>query len=200
MDRAGRHENLRTRVDGASESPVSLSEPLRAIPPHLHHILDQLLPHLVNRAFRRQVRGRPSRQLVRLSIENLEQLGADYQSAGVTVPLLTRRYGIHRTTVLGHLEQLGIERRAHVRKLTDEQVVLAAKLYATGLSLAAVGSRLGVDVRPFGRSSARRASRSGLGSAGQHPADAIRLRHATTVRDRLRCSMKEHVGPTTHNR
>ena len=63
----------------------------------------------------------------------------------MTVPQVTRRYGIHRTTVRGHLEQLGVERRAHVRKLTDEQVVRAAKLYATGLSLAAVGSRLGVD-------------------------------------------------------
>jgi hypothetical protein len=93
---------------------------LATVPPHLHRILDQLLPRLVDRTMRLP-RREPARQLIRLSTKELEQLGADYVS-GMTVPQLTGKYGIHRTTVLGHLQELGIERRAHVRKLTDKQV------------------------------------------------------------------------------
>ena len=119
VDHMGQHSHPSTPGEGAGEGPPSLSEQLATVPPHLHRILDQLLPRLVDGAIRRPRRSQPARQLVRLNGPELDQLGADYV-AGMTVPQLTRRYGIHRTSVLGHLEKLGIQRRAHVRKLTDK--------------------------------------------------------------------------------
>jgi lambda repressor-like predicted transcriptional regulator len=80
----------------------------------------------------------------RLPPEAITELAAAYR-AGATVPELAKRFRIHRTTVLAHLQRMGISRRANQRKLTDEQVAEAAGLYATGSSTAQLGERFDVS-------------------------------------------------------
>jgi predicted DNA-binding protein YlxM (UPF0122 family) len=65
----------------------------------------------------------------------------------VSVKRLAELYEIHRTTVLDHLKRAGVPTRPNRRKLTDEQVKEAARLYQGGLSLKAVGQRFGVDAQ-----------------------------------------------------
>ena len=71
--------------------------------------------------------------------------------AGQSVGQLTKRYQLHRTTVLEHLERGGLQRRPNVRKLTDAQVQCAAKLYASGSSLVSVAEHFGVNARTISR-------------------------------------------------
>lgn len=70
---------------------------------------------------------------------------AEEYRAGDTVPMLVERYGVHRTTILGHLERMGVPRRAQKRKLTDAQVKEAKRLYRLGLSYAELGRKFGVS-------------------------------------------------------
>jgi len=70
---------------------------------------------------------------------------------GSSIDALARRYEIHRTTVIHHLDQLGVARRRVVRKMTDESVVLAAARYEQGASLAVVASEFGVHQRTLAR-------------------------------------------------
>ena len=60
---------------------------------------------------------------------------------------LARRYGVHRTTVIHHLDQAGITRRRVVRKMTNASVALAAARYEQGASLATVANEFGVHQR-----------------------------------------------------
>jgi IS30 family transposase len=69
----------------------------------------------------------------------------DGYRAGSSVRELTRQFGIHKETVARHLERAGVSRRTTRRKLSNQDVVLAARLYQRGLSLQAVGERLGAD-------------------------------------------------------
>ena len=78
--------------------------------------------------------------------------------AGSSIDALARRYEIHRTTVIHHLDQSGVARRRVVRKMTDELVALAAARYEQGRSLAAVASEFGVHQRTL----ARELSRAGI--------------------------------------
>jgi transposase len=66
---------------------------------------------------------------------------------GASLDALARRYQVHRTTVIHHLDQAGVTRRRMVRKMTDESVVLAAARYAQGASLKVVASEFGVHQR-----------------------------------------------------
>jgi DNA-binding CsgD family transcriptional regulator len=59
--------------------------------------------------------------------------------SGATVDALAETFGLHRSTVLHHLQRQGIFRR----RPSSEDIQTAARLYADGLSLAAIGSRLG---------------------------------------------------------
>ena len=70
---------------------------------------------------------------------------------GVSIDGLARRYAIHRTTVIHHLDRAGIARRRVVRKMTDESVALAAARYEQGASLAVVASEFGVHQRTLAR-------------------------------------------------
>lgn len=74
----------------------------------------------------------------------MADLASDYQG-GLPVSQLVRKYAVHRTTVLEHLEREGVTRRKSVRKLTDEQVQAAAEMYSNGASLLRVGQSFGVD-------------------------------------------------------
>lgn len=89
-------------------------------------------------------RAKPHRRPRRLSEGELEKMAEEYR-AGDTVPMLVERYGVHRTTILGHLERMGVPRRANKRKLTDAQVKEVRRLYRLGLSYAELGRKFGVS-------------------------------------------------------
>jgi hypothetical protein len=78
----------------------------------------------------------------RLTGTGIDDLVARYQ-AGSTIEMLANRFGIHRTTVMAHLERRGIPRRS-ARKLTDEMVAGAAHRYTSGETLAEIAEQLGV--------------------------------------------------------
>jgi hypothetical protein len=88
---------------------------------------------------------RPTRREARrLSPEEVDKLAATYRS-GATVPQLVEQFEIHRTTVLAHLERRNVPRRAHVAKLTDDDIAVAAGLYLRGQSLATVALAFDVN-------------------------------------------------------
>ena len=70
---------------------------------------------------------------------------------GASTDGFARRYEIHRTTVIHHLDQAGVARRRVVRKMNDESVALAAARYEQGASLAVVASEFGVHQRTLAR-------------------------------------------------
>ena len=86
----------------------------------------------------------------RLSRAEIEQLIHGYRR-GDSIDGLARRYELHRSTVIHHLDQAGITRRRVVRKMNDESVALAAARYEQGASLAVVASGFGVHQRTLAR-------------------------------------------------
>ena len=86
----------------------------------------------------------------RLSPTDIDDLIAAYR-AGATIIQLAMEFGIHRTTVAGHLDRHGVPRHSELTVWDDDILREAAELYATGLSLADVAERFrraGVTVRP----------------------------------------------------
>jgi transposase-like protein len=67
--------------------------------------------------------------------------------AGATISQLAVEFGIHRTTVAGHLDRQGVPRHCEQTAWDDEIVKHAAELYATGLSLADVAGQFGIDAQ-----------------------------------------------------
>ena len=86
----------------------------------------------------------------RLSQAEIEQLSQLYRE-GAAIDGLARRYEVHRTTIIHHLDRTGVARRRVARKMTDESVALAAARYAQGASLAVVASEFGVHPRTLAR-------------------------------------------------
>jgi hypothetical protein len=70
---------------------------------------------------------------------------------GASIDGLARRYEVHRTTVIGHLDRARIARRRVVRKMTDDSVARAATRYGEGASLALVAQEFGVHARTLVR-------------------------------------------------
>jgi len=87
------------------------------------------------------------RRLSRAEIAQLIHLYGE----GASIEGLARRYDIHRTTVIHHLNQADVARRRVVRKMTDESVALAAERYEQGASLAVVADEFGVHQRTLAR-------------------------------------------------
>lgn len=87
---------------------------------------------------------------VRLSSEQVDDLVAAYQ-AGCSVRDCARDFGVHRTTVMSHLERRGVERRAQGRKLDDEAVAHARSLFAAGQSAASIAREYEVDAETVRR-------------------------------------------------
>ena len=95
----------------------------------------------------REEKGRlsnPSQR--RLSPTDIDDLVEAYQ-AGATISQLAVEFGIHRTTVAGHLDRKGVPRRSEATVWDDNALREAAELYATGLSLADVANRFGIDAQ-----------------------------------------------------
>lgn len=86
----------------------------------------------------------------RLADAQIDHLVEDYVG-GLSINALARRFGIHRTTVMNHLESRGVERRRNVRKLSTASVALAARRYSNGLSLASVAKEFGINAATLTR-------------------------------------------------
>jgi hypothetical protein len=84
---------------------------------------------------------------------------------------LAADFGIHRTTVAGHLDRHDAPR--HYKRTTWDDVTLrrAADLYATGLSLAEVADRYDIDAQIVANRFRRAdiATRSRRGSPSRRP-------------------------------
>jgi len=70
---------------------------------------------------------------------------------GLSIDGLAVQFGLHRTTIISHLDRRGIERRRSVRRMTDRSVRQAAKRYETRESLKVVAARFGVDAKTLAR-------------------------------------------------
>lgn len=70
---------------------------------------------------------------------------------GASIDGLARRYEVHRTTVIGHLDRARIPRRRVVRNMTDALVGRAATRCSEGASLAQVAQAFGVHARMLAR-------------------------------------------------
>jgi transposase-like protein len=89
-------------------------------------------------------RAPPLQRQIRLGPEARAQLATDYLS-GAPVAELCARFQVHRTTVLAVLAAADAVRPPYVRKLTDADVDVAARLYLAGSSLATVARQFEVD-------------------------------------------------------
>ena len=86
--------------------------------------------------------SRPQRYKLdqRLDASVAAEVVADYE-AGMPTTHLTVKYGLSKASVLRLLHEAGAEMRR--QPFSDEEVNEAARLYASGLSVAAIGLRLG---------------------------------------------------------
>lgn len=70
------------------------------------------------------------------------------RETGSEINELAEHFGIHRATVINHLNCQGVEgRRRQGRALSDEQLEQAGEFYARGHSLIETGERFDVDRR-----------------------------------------------------
>lgn len=88
-------------------------------------------------------RSRTRHRHWRLSEQQVDDLVAGYLN-GRTVAELVTEFGVHRATVSALLHKRGVETRVLPRRMTDDDVRLAADLYRSGESLAMLGRRFGV--------------------------------------------------------
>jgi hypothetical protein len=90
---------------------------------------------------RSTVQDRPRRHKLdqRLDASVPAQVVADYE-AGMPTTQLTGKYGLSKASVLRLLHEAGAEMRR--QPFSEQEVSEAAQLYASGLSIAAVGLRL----------------------------------------------------------
>ncbi len=109
----------------------------------------------------------PARRLSKVETKGL----CDDYEAGVSIAELGERYRLGRTAVFAHLRRSGIQTKAERRRLTDDQVTEAAKLYESGESLKTVAKYFYVNVKTMRKLLAeagvtiRRPGRRELGSS-----------------------------------
>jgi DNA-directed RNA polymerase specialized sigma24 family protein len=78
----------------------------------------------------------------RLLADEAEALVAAYD-AGTSINELAATYGIHRTTVVDHLDRAGVSRRP--TPLAEVDIDALVQLYAQGWSLAKIARQFGVQ-------------------------------------------------------
>jgi hypothetical protein len=86
----------------------------------------------------------------RLTPSDANEICASYIN-GTSIDEIARTYGVHRTTIMTHLDRRGVPRRRIVRKLTDDLVADAAVMYRDGQSLVTVADAFNVDTRTLAR-------------------------------------------------
>ena len=95
----------------------------------------------------REEKGRLSNPAQRrLSPATVDDIVEAYQ-AGASISRLAVEFDVHRTTVSGHLDRNGVPHHSEHTAWDDDILRQAAELYATGLSLADVAHRFGVDAQ-----------------------------------------------------
>ena len=82
----------------------------------------------------------------RLSPTDIDDVIAAYQ-AGATISQLAMEFGVHRTTLAGHLDRHGVPRHSEQTAWDDEILKEAAEQYTGGRSLADVAERFGIDAQ-----------------------------------------------------
>lgn len=103
-----------------------------------------ILPNLLERKVLVAQTGTKIQRQVRLGEADIIKLVDDYRS-GLTVMELSRRYSIHRTTVMDHLRRKGVPKQCP--KLTREQIAQAKYLRNMGMSYQKIGAVFGVDAQ-----------------------------------------------------
>ena len=86
----------------------------------------------------------------RLSATEVDDIRTTYVS-GTSIDELARSHGVHRTTIITHLDHHRVPRRRVVRKMTDALVAEAAADYHDGHSLATVANKFNVAIRTLRR-------------------------------------------------
>ncbi len=86
----------------------------------------------------------------RLSTQEASKLDSWYRE-GASVNELAHEFGIHRTTVLAHLDRQDVKRRPSIRRLTNDDVANATRSYKQGISLKVVGAMFGVNAETLRR-------------------------------------------------
>lgn len=111
-------------------------------PPPLRRAIDAY--HRLKLPSRRpgHTRHRATKRAIRLNPTQLNSL-LDRYRAGATHDDLAVEFKINRDTAMEHVKRAGL--RPRWRILTFDDVNRAAALYRAGMSLATVGSHLGVD-------------------------------------------------------
>ena len=142
MDLKGRLSNpldiVETLAEQGSERIVGSSEGIETA---------QIRPSNDHAERSREEKGRlsnpPQRRLSPTQIDDL----VEAYRAGATMTQLAADFGIHRTTVAGHLDRHDVPR--HHEQTTWDDITLrrAADLYATGPSLAEVADRYDIDAQ-----------------------------------------------------
>jgi hypothetical protein len=95
----------------------------------------------------REERGRLSNPPQRrLSPSDIDDLVEAYR-AGAGISRLAAKWGVHRTTVAGHLDRRKIPRHHERSAWDDDALASAAEMYAAGLSLADVGAQFRIDAQ-----------------------------------------------------
>ncbi len=77
-----------------------------------------------------------------MTAEQVEELVAQYQ-AGDDIKTLAARWGLHQTTVGGHLRSAGVRPRR--QGVPDEPLAEAVRLYGEGWSCQRLAERYGCD-------------------------------------------------------
>jgi uncharacterized protein (DUF433 family) len=93
-------------------------------------------------------RPRPSRQIQRHLAPNEVDNLLRAVSHGDTIDQLATTFGVHRTTVIAHLERQGAPRRSGI---VANNIDEAIRLYKEGWSLARVGEHFDVDAETVRR-------------------------------------------------
>lgn len=94
---------------------------------------------------RRRTRAQPAQQRQvqrRLTAEQVAQLAREYE-AGEDMTVLAARWGLHRTTVAGHLRRAGVLLRR--QGVPIERLEEAVRLYGEGWSCQRLAERFGCD-------------------------------------------------------
>jgi len=104
----------------------------------------ELLPELRRRKLIVTKHKLTVQRQVRLDEAEIVKLVDGYRS-GLTVMELSRRYSIHRTTVMDHLRRKGVPKQGP--KLSREQVAQAKYLLNMGLSYAKIGKVMNVNAQ-----------------------------------------------------
>jgi len=95
----------------------------------------------------REEKGRlsnpPQRRLSPTAVADL----VEAYRAGATISQLAIEFGVHRTTVAGHLDRHQVPRHRERTAWDSGTLEEAAELYASGRSLADVADRFGIDAQ-----------------------------------------------------